>query len=168
MESDTSWSILHGAHSIFVSNFIGIRTMKVLFTHSYFLKFDPKQLRQMQPYAPLGTLYAAALLREHGCAVALHDVMFADGPASIEAPLAAFRPEVLVIYDDGFNYLTKMCLTNMRDAAFEMCKAGKKGGCTVIVCSSDATDHFDLFLDNGADYVLIGEGEQTLLELVSA
>jgi anaerobic magnesium-protoporphyrin IX monomethyl ester cyclase len=140
--------------------------MRVLFTHSYFLKFDPKQWQQMQPYAPLGTLYAAALLREHGCEVALHDVMFANGPTSLEGPLQSFKPELLVIYDDGFNYLTKMCLTNMRDAALSMCRIGKQNGCKVIICSSDAADHFDKFLDNDADVVMIGEGEQTLLELV--
>lgn len=54
--------------------------MRVLFTHSYFLKYDPKQWRIMQPYAPLGTIYAAALLRERGYDVYLHDVMFAEGP----------------------------------------------------------------------------------------
>jgi len=141
--------------------------MRVLFTHSYFLKFDPKQWKQMQPYAPLGTLYAAALLRESGMEVALHDVMFCDEPCSVEKPLAAFEPDILVVYDDGFNYLTKMCLTNMRVAAFEMCWIGKQHGCKVIVCSSDATDHFEKYLDNHADYVIFGEGEQTLLELVS-
>ena len=60
-----------------------------------------------------------------------------------------------------------MCLTNMRDAAFEMCRSGKKHGCKVIVCSSDATDHFDKFLDNGADIIIMGEGEQALLELTT-
>ena len=36
----------------------------VLLTHSYHLPYDPKQVRKMQPYAPLGTLYAASALRE--------------------------------------------------------------------------------------------------------
>ena len=35
----------------------------VLLTHSYHLPYDPKQVRKMQPYAPLGTLYAASALR---------------------------------------------------------------------------------------------------------
>ena len=68
--------------------------MRVLFTHSYFLKFDPKQWKQMQPYVPLGTLYAAALLRENGFEVVLHDVMFSDGPSSLERSLTGFKPEV--------------------------------------------------------------------------
>ena len=36
----------------------------ILFSHSYFLRFDPKQWSIGQPYAPLGTIYAAALMRE--------------------------------------------------------------------------------------------------------
>ncbi len=121
----------------------------------------------MQPYAPLGTMYAAALLRQEGYDVQLHDVMFAHGPDDIEPKLQAFRPDVLVVYDDGFNYLTKMCLTNMREAAFDMSKRAKEYGCAVIVSSSDSTDHYAEYLDNGADYIIIGEAEQTLLELVN-
>jgi len=140
--------------------------MKILFTHSYFLQYDPKQWRIMQPYAPLGTIYAAALMREQGHEVALHDVMFADGPDTIVPKLESFKPDVLVIYDDGFNYLTKMCLTNMREAAFKMSEMAKERGCKVIVSSSDSTDHFDKYLDHKADFIIIGEAEQTLTELV--
>lgn len=140
--------------------------MKVLFTHSYFLRFDPKQWKLMQPYAPLGTLYAASFLRQHGYEVMLHDVMFAESPESLSTVLSSFSPDILVIYDDGFNYLTKMCLTNMREAAFSMCGMAKAAGCKVIVSSSDATDHAKAYLDHNADYIIIGEGEQTLLELV--
>ena len=35
----------------------------VLLTHSYHLPYDRKQVRKMQPYLPLGTLYAASVLR---------------------------------------------------------------------------------------------------------
>ncbi len=122
----------------------------------------------MQPYAPLGTLYAAALLRSKGMEVRLHDVMFMDSPDSLADDLNNYKPDVLVIYDDGFNYLTKMCLTNMREAAFAMSKMAKAVGCKVIVSSSDATDHYADYLNKGADYIIVGEGEQTLLELVQA
>lgn len=138
--------------------------MKALFTHSYFLRFDPKQWRQQTPYPPLGTLYAAAVLRAAGWDVALHDVMFATSAAGLAQPLAAHKPQLLVIYDDGFNYLTKMCLTNMREAAFEMSKMAKAAGAKVVVCSSDSTDHYEKYLDHGADAVILGEGEIGLQE----
>lgn len=141
---------------------------KIVFTHSYFLKFDPKQLKTGQPYAPLGTLYAAAVMRENGYEVLLHDVQFTDGPEEVSSVLNEKHPDFFVIYDDGFNYLTKMCLTNMRHAAFKMISLAKKEGCTVIVSSSDSTDHYEQYLDAGADFVLLGEAEQTLLELIDS
>lgn len=140
---------------------------KILFSHSYFLRFDPKQWAAGQPYAPLGTLYAAAVLRENGYAVSLFDSMFAHTAEDCITALDNHRPDIFVIYDDGFNYLTKMCLTNMREAAFKMIQYAKERNCIVIVSSSDATDHYEKYLQQGADFVLLGEAELTLLELVN-
>jgi radical SAM superfamily enzyme YgiQ (UPF0313 family) len=141
---------------------------KILFSHSYFLRFDPKQWATGQPYPPIGTLYAASLMREKGYDVSFFDTMFAYGPEEVILPLQEHNPDYFVIYDDGFNYLTKMCLTNMREAAFEMIKFAKQKGCMVIVSSSDSTDHFEQYLYEGADFVLLGEAEQTLAELITA
>jgi anaerobic magnesium-protoporphyrin IX monomethyl ester cyclase len=138
----------------------------ILFTHSYFLRLDPKQWKNGQPYAPLGTIFAAALMRENGYSVSLHDVQFSKGPDEVIPALEEKRPDYFVVYDDGFNYLTKMCLTNMRAAAFRMIALAKKRGCVVVVSSSDATDHYEKYLEAGADFILLGEAEQTLLELV--
>lgn len=140
---------------------------KLLFTHSYFLRFDPKQWSTGQPYAPIGTLYAASLMREHGFNVRFFDTMFAETPNIAGKYLQLHQPKYFIIYDDGFNYLTKMCLTNMRKAAFEMIALAKQNGCTVIVSGSDSTDRFEIYLEEGADYILLGEAEMTLLELVN-
>jgi anaerobic magnesium-protoporphyrin IX monomethyl ester cyclase len=139
----------------------------ILFTHSYFLCFDQKQWQLGQPYPPLGTLYAAALMRENDFKVSLFDTMFISDPEEVTQAITTNRPDFFVIYDDGFNYLTKMCLTNMREAAFSMCKIAKANGCTVIVSSSDATDRYAEYLEQGADFVIIGEAEYTLLELTA-
>src|ERR1700712_983510 len=104
----------------------------ILFTHSYFLRFDPKQWETGEPYAPLGTLYAAALMRKNGYNVSLFDTMFAINAEEVIEHIDSKKPDFFVIYDDGFNYLTKMCLTNMRDAAFEMIRFAKESGCIVI------------------------------------
>lgn len=140
----------------------------ILFSHSYFLRLDPKQWSTGQPYAPIGTLYAAALIRQHGYHIAFFDTMFAKSPDDIIPAFERNKPLVFVLYDDGFNYLTKMCLTNMREAAFRMIGLAKERGCTVIVCSSDSTDHYEKYLHEGADFILLGEGEQTLAELITA
>ncbi|MEN9686043.1 MAG: hypothetical protein RLZZ28_1829 [Bacteroidota bacterium] len=141
---------------------------KILFTHSYFLHLDPKQLATKQPYPPLGTLYAAAVMREQGYEVTLFDTMFQENTTAISSRIDSYEPDIVVIYDDGFNYLTKMCLTNMREAAFVMSKIARTYGCTVIVSSSDASDRYEAYLNEGADYILIGEAEQTLLELIGS
>jgi radical SAM superfamily enzyme YgiQ (UPF0313 family) len=140
---------------------------KILFSHSYFMRYDPKQWAMGQPYPPLATIGAAALLRQHGYKVSLFDTQLIGSPEQLSPRLAAERPRVFVLYDDGFNYLTKMCLTNMRDAAFRMIGLAKQQGAIVVVSSSDSTDHFRQYLERGADFVLLGEGEQTLLQLVN-
>ena len=144
------------------------RAGSILFSHSYFLRFDPKQWATGEPYAPLGTLYAAALMREKGYTISFFDTMFAHAPEDIMPSLEKHHPDFLVLYDDGFNYLTKMCLTNMRQAAFKMIKLAKEKGCTIIVSSSDSTDHYEQYLQEGADFIILGEAEQTLLELTTA
>jgi radical SAM superfamily enzyme YgiQ (UPF0313 family) len=140
---------------------------RILITHSYFYRFDKKQWKAHRPYPPLGTLYAASLLRKNNFGVSFFDTCLAQDPTEIIPEINRFKPSVLVIYDDGFNYLTKMCLTNMRQAAFELIKTGKDNGLTVIVSSSDSTDHYDEYLQKGADYIILGEGEMTLLELLN-
>ncbi|HEY4323707.1 MAG TPA: radical SAM protein [Mucilaginibacter sp.] len=140
---------------------------RILFTHSYFLLFDPKQWTLGQPYPPLGTLYAAALMRENGYDVSLFDTMFINAPEEVNPIIKKNTPNFFVIYDDGFNYLTKMCLTNMREASFNMIRIAKAEGCTVIISSSDSTDRYKEYLIEGADFVIIGEAEQTLLQLIN-
>jgi anaerobic magnesium-protoporphyrin IX monomethyl ester cyclase len=141
--------------------------MKVLFTHSYFLQLDAKQLLSQTPFPPLATLYAAALLRENQHEVKLADLQFAASAKEIEEHIHSFQPDVFVIYDDGFNYLTKMCLSNMREAAFEMQAIAKQYRLPIIVSSSDATDHLKAYFDKGADYIIIGEAENSLLEIIT-
>ena len=139
---------------------------KILFSHSYFYRFDPKQWKAKQPYPPLGTLYAAAHLRSKGYDVSLFDTNLKETPDEIVPVLKEEKPKYLVIYDDGFNYLTKMCLTNMREAAYRLSELGKEAGCTVILSSSDSTDHYNMYLDKGADYVILGEADITLGKLI--
>lgn len=138
----------------------------VLFGQSYYLKFDPKLWQAMQPYPPLGTLYAASYARENGYSVALFDAMLAGSEEEWAQSLDRQKPRFAVIYEDSFNYLTKMCLLRMREAAFTMIEMAKSRGITTIVCGSDATDHTELYLDQGADFVICGEGEITLIDLL--
>ena len=140
----------------------------VLFGQSYYLRFDSKLWAAMQPYPPLGSLYAAACTRRAGYNVAFFDAMLAESEAEWEHALAAHQPHFAILYEDSFNYLSKMCLLRMRQAAFKMAQTAKKRGCTVIVSGSDATDHAEKYFAHGVDCILIGEGENTLVELLDA
>jgi anaerobic magnesium-protoporphyrin IX monomethyl ester cyclase len=140
----------------------------ILFGQSYYLRFDPKLYQAMQPYPPLGTLYAASVMRQRGYEVALFDAMLAESETAWRQALDAHRPRFAVLYEDNFNYLSKLCLLNMRQAAFKMIGMAKERGCTVIVAGSDVTDHYPLYLQAGADFAIRGEGEVTLAELIEA
>jgi anaerobic magnesium-protoporphyrin IX monomethyl ester cyclase len=137
----------------------------VLLTHSYHLPLDPKQLRKMQPYMPIGTLYAATALRENGISVVAMDPMLEEPSAKLESLLATHTPQIVAVYEDDFNFLSKMCLTRMRDVAWKIAKAARAMGAITVVHGSDSTDNPQLFLENGFDYVLCGEAEATLVRL---
>src|SRR3984885_15950650 len=70
----------------------------VLLTHSYHLPYDAKQLRKMQPYAPIGTLYAATALRERGITVAIFDSMLEPPTENFLAMLQELQPKIVAVY----------------------------------------------------------------------
>src|SRR5258708_7329472 len=92
----------------------------VLFGQSYYLRFDPKLWATMQPYPPLGTMYAASYVRSLGCSVAFFDAMLATSEREWANALGRNKARYAIIYEDNFNYLSKMCLARMRQAAFAM------------------------------------------------
>ncbi|MBI4670116.1 MAG: B12-binding domain-containing radical SAM protein [Chloroflexi bacterium] len=141
---------------------------KFLFGQSYYLRFDAKLYAEMKPYPPLGSLYAASYARALGYDVALFDAMLAPSEDEWAHALETHQPKYAILFEDNFNYLSKMCLLNMRAAAFKMMEMAKARGCVVIVNGSDATDHLDDYFAHGADYILLGEGEVTLGELLGA
>ena len=140
---------------------------QVLITHSYHIHFDPKQLRKMQPYPPLATLYAGQALRNAGIDVAAFDSMLQDPEVHFATSVAQHRPQIVVLYEDDFNFLSKMCLTRMRQSAWLMAATARAAGAITIVHGSDSTDNPELFLRNGFDYVCCGEAEETLGHLCS-
>jgi anaerobic magnesium-protoporphyrin IX monomethyl ester cyclase len=139
---------------------------EVLLTHSYHLFYDRKQTRKKQPYPPLGTLYAAAILRSLGISVAVFDTMLNDPEKEFQAALNEHHPALVVVYEDNFNFLSKMCLTRMREVAFQIAAASKRAGASVLINGSDASDHVEDYLHQGFRCVFLGEAEFTLSEAV--
>lgn len=135
----------------------------ILLTHSNHLYSDRKQVRKMQPYPPLQTLIAAALLRDRGYSVALCDVTLAVSPdEEFRAALESHRPRLVAVIEDNFNFLTKMCLTRNRELAFRMCAMAREAGIPAVVNGSDSTDRAAEYLRAGFETVLKGEVETPL------
>ena len=140
--------------------------LSILVGHGYYLRFDQKQWQRAKPYPPLATLQVAASLRDAGHAVTLFDAMLAHSTDDYDAQLRRDTPQVALLYEDNFNFLSKMCLSTMRAAACRMVASARRAGARVIVAGSDASDAPQAYLAAGAEIVLIGEGLATLRVLV--
>jgi anaerobic magnesium-protoporphyrin IX monomethyl ester cyclase len=140
--------------------------LSILVCHSYVLRFDQKQHDRAKPYPPLATLQVASLLRAAGHEVALFDAMLAEDFSRFQRQLEVLKPQLVLLYEDNYNFLSKMCLGRMRRAAFEMLGLAQAHGTRLIVGGSDASDSPDKYLAAGAEAVLHGEALPTLMALV--
>jgi anaerobic magnesium-protoporphyrin IX monomethyl ester cyclase len=140
--------------------------LSILVCHSYYLHLDQKQVLRAKPYPPLATLQVVAMLRKAGHQVAFFDSMLADGIEDYDRLLEQGRPQLVLFYEDNFNFLSKMCLGAMRQAACGMIAAARRGGSRVIAAGPDVTDAPAPYLKAGADFVLLGEGLSALLEVL--
>jgi anaerobic magnesium-protoporphyrin IX monomethyl ester cyclase len=130
-------------------------SMDILLVHSYCLDEDPHERAIMKPYPPLGILYICSHLKAKGFAVQVFDSTFSTLQRFEEFVLRE-RPPVVGFYA---NLMTRPNV--IRSLAF--CKAQ---GCTVIVGGPDSANYPEEYLNQGADIIVIGEGEQTVEELL--
>ena len=144
----------------------GSKVTDVLLAHSFFLKNDARQLEKMRPYPPLGTLYAASQLREQGYRVAVFDAMLSEGIEEFVDLLERSAPRFVVFHEDQFHYLNKMCLGHARDALCLMSELARERGATVIAAGSDPSDCPEVYFRHGVQYVLVGEPDHSLAELI--
>jgi anaerobic magnesium-protoporphyrin IX monomethyl ester cyclase len=119
----------------------------------------------MTPYSPLSTLISAALLRASDHHVQVFDATFSHHMDQFENVVNQLRPSVVAIMEDNFNFLTKMCTIRRREDALSMIAVARRYGCRVLVNGPDSSDFPGLYLDSGADAVLLGEGEAALAEI---
>jgi radical SAM superfamily enzyme YgiQ (UPF0313 family) len=129
----------------------------ILLTHGYFLYEDPKELQIMKPYAPLGILYLCSHLQSKGFEVEVFDTTFATRDSLIER-LQTGEPSVLGIYA---NLMTRSNVVQLLGLA-------REAGWTTIVGGPEPGAYAREYLDAGAQYVVLGEGEATLEELLTA
>lgn len=140
----------------------------VLVTHANHVRSDSKQAARMQPYPPLQTLLAASMLRHHEIPVCFFDPALEhtleDVRRNFRCMLESERPRLVVVCDDDFNFLTKMCLLHNRELAIWFAECARDAGIPAIVHGSDSADHALLYLEAGFSAVVRGEVEDALLE----
>jgi radical SAM superfamily enzyme YgiQ (UPF0313 family) len=127
----------------------------VLLAHGYFLEADAVEQQVMRPHPPLGLLYLASHLRACGVPVGVFDSTFRSR-ADFTRRLASDRPRVVGL---AANLMTKR-------AVLDMMREARAAGAWVVVGGPDPPAHADQYLRAGAHVVVIGEGEETLRELV--
>ena len=129
----------------------------LLLAHGYFLFEDPKERQIMKPYAPLGILYLCSHLRNKGFDVDVFDTTFSSsrGIISISSYREAVRPWPLCQSHDSRQHY--------RDSS-----RGARTGWKTVVGGPEPGAYTVEYLQEGADFVVSGEGELTMEELLLA
>ncbi|MCU7548979.1 B12-binding domain-containing radical SAM protein [Chitinophagaceae bacterium LB-8] len=113
----------------------------------------------MRPYVPLGILYISAYLEQHDYPNAVFDSTFSSFDKLCDELLQT-KPDVVGIYT---NLMTK--LNVLRIIQF-IKNQPELNHTSIVLGGPEVRNHIHNFLENGADYLVLGEGEQTMLELV--
>jgi len=131
--------------------------MDLLLANAYFLSLDAEEQKVMRPHPPLGLLYLSSHLKSRGFTVGVFDGTFRSLEAFADA-LSRDRPRVVGV---AVNMMTKR-------NALAMMAIARQHGARIVVGGPDPPYHAESYLQHGADVVVIGEGEQTLEELLPA
>ncbi|MEP6962413.1 MAG: radical SAM protein, partial [Acidobacteriota bacterium] len=129
--------------------------MRLLLTHGFFLGEDAKEQQVLRPYPPLGILYLSSYLRSRGYDVQVYDSTFGTRE-ELFAILDQGPPATLGIYG---NLLT-------RGNVLAILKRAKATGWRVILGGPEPANYANEYLTAGADYIVPGEGEAVLEQLL--
>jgi len=132
---------------------------KILFTHGYFIEEDEKEQTIMKPYPPLGILYLSAWLDKHDVSNDVHDTTFSNFPKTKDF-IKNSHYDLIAIYT---NLMTKLNV-------IQLVKFIKHNSpdCTIVLGGPDVTHNVEDYLKTGADIIVIGEGEQTMLDIATS
>ncbi|MBN8703719.1 MAG: B12-binding domain-containing radical SAM protein [Bacteroidetes bacterium] len=134
--------------------------MKVILSHGYFLEEDPKEKEIMKPYPPLGILYVSAFLDKNNIENSVFDSTFSSF-SLFKEHLLKEKPNILALY---VNLMTKVNIVKI----IRFVKSTKElSGTKIILGGPEVRYHAANFLAVGANFIVIGEGEETMLELVT-
>ncbi len=132
--------------------------LDVLFTHAWLLANDPHEQEIMRPFPPLGIQYLVAYLRSQGVsATDWYDPSFDPDLSGLRGHIAASDPRVVGLYGH----------TVTRPVAAPFVAEVADQGRRVIAGGPDPVQYLDAYFSMGVEVVVIGEGEQTVAELVA-
>jgi anaerobic magnesium-protoporphyrin IX monomethyl ester cyclase len=134
--------------------------MSILFTHAYYLSDDAKEQKIMKPYPPLGLLYVSAYLISKNIPNDVFDSTFYSQQEQLDFILEK-KPEIVCIYT---NLMTKIEVVKL----IKTLKTDKFNFPKIILGGPDITYNLENYLKTGADFLTIGEGEETTFELYNA
>jgi anaerobic magnesium-protoporphyrin IX monomethyl ester cyclase len=135
--------------------------MSIILTHSYFLFADDKEKNIMKPYPPLGLLYISSYLNESAIENYIYDSTFYSYQEQLDFILEK-QPKVIAIYT---NLMTKINVIKLIKVLKNQVQYGFP---QIILGGPDVTYNCKNYLDSGAHFLILGEGEQTTLELYNA
>jgi anaerobic magnesium-protoporphyrin IX monomethyl ester cyclase len=128
----------------------------LLLTHGFFLAEDAKERKVMRPYPPLGILYLSAYLRQKGFGVELYDSTFGS-KQELFSILERHAPGWLGVYG---NLLT-------RAHVLEIAERARRAGWRVALGGPEPANYPEQYLAAGAEYIVTGEGESALAQLLA-
>ncbi|WP_177731550.1 B12-binding domain-containing radical SAM protein [Flavobacterium inviolabile] len=135
--------------------------MSILLTHGYYLTDDPKEQKIMKPYPPLGLLYISAYLLERGIDNKVYDSTFYTQTEQLRF-IAGMQPKVIAIYT---NLMTKIEVIQLIRI---LLTDSRYGFPKIILGGPDITYNCENYLNTGAHFLIIGEGEETAYQLYNA
>lgn len=134
--------------------------MSILLTHAYYLSDDPKEQKIMKPYPPLGLLYVSAYLKSKNIANDVFDTTFSNQQSQLDFILEK-QPKIICIYT---NLMTKVEVVRL----IKILKTERYNFPKIVLGGPDVTYNVENYLKAGADFLVIGEGEETTFELYNA
>jgi anaerobic magnesium-protoporphyrin IX monomethyl ester cyclase len=133
----------------------------IVLTHGYFLQDDEREKAIMKPYPPLGILYLSAYLEEKNIGHAVFDTTF-SAREKFNEYLLEKKPSILAIY---INLMTKVNV--LKTIQFVRSQPSLQHT-KIVLGGPDVRYNKEQLLHNGANFLVIGEGEETFYELVTS
>src|ERR1700712_3027252 len=135
--------------------------MKILLTHGYFIEEDQKEKEIMRPYPPLGILYISAYLEKNGFPTQVYDSTFST-LNRLKEYIIKEKPGIVAIYTNLMTKLNVLKIIQFIRASPELEETA------IILGGPEVRNHKENFIRHGADAIVFGEGEETMLELAKA